>query len=96
MSHRLTVAGYDGRALFAPAAIEMLYRTSHGIPRLVNILAHKALMAAYGCGELKVAREHVRRAVADTEDARKCDISHAAAWPMRAWKWLAASFGTAQ
>jgi MSHA biogenesis protein MshM len=37
----------------------------------VNILAHKAMMAAYGEGQDRVLVSHMRRAVADTENAHK-------------------------
>jgi MSHA biogenesis protein MshM len=37
------------------------------VPRLVNIVAHKCLLAAYGEGRRQVDRRHLRRAVADTE-----------------------------
>ena len=70
LMHRLTVAGYQGPRLFsAPLAREMT-RACKGIPRLVNIVAHKALLAAYGEGRAVIARRHVRRAIADTESLR--------------------------
>lgn len=71
LDHRLRVAGYRGAALFAGAATNSLYRASRGIPRLVNILAHKALMSAYGRGARTVSAAHVRRAARDTEGARR-------------------------
>ncbi len=70
LSERLTLAGYHGRALFAAAAVRRLVQGSGGIPRLLNILAHKALMAAYGEGRRRVGVRHVRRAQADTEGAQ--------------------------
>ena len=42
-------------------------RSGRGIPRLINILAHKSLMLAYGRGERWVAPHHVRMAMADTQ-----------------------------
>lgn len=72
INHRLAVAGHQGAELFDRHALETLFRASGGIPRLVNILAHKSLMAAYGQGAPQVARRHVRAAAADTADARAC------------------------
>jgi MSHA biogenesis protein MshM len=69
--HRLDIAGYQGPDLFVPKAIKLLYKASGGIPRLVNILAHKAMMAAYGEGQDRVLVPHMRRAIADTENAHK-------------------------
>jgi MSHA biogenesis protein MshM len=71
VQHRLQVAGHPGPALFSRAAIRRLQRGSRGIPRLVNLLCHKALMAAYGAGDSSVGVRHVGRAAADTEDVRQ-------------------------
>lgn len=65
--HRLATAGYNGPFLFSKRALDMLYRTSNGIPRIVNILCHKSLMVAFGKGERTVQVENIRNAAADTE-----------------------------
>ena len=67
ISHRLAVAGYRGPRLFPHKVVKQIYRASKGIPRLVNILAHKSLMAAFGEGARVLAERHVSMAVADTE-----------------------------
>lgn len=72
LSHRLLVAGYHGKPLFTADAMEILFRVSRGIPRLINILAHKTLLAAYGRGASNVVREHVNLAVDDTEGVERC------------------------
>lgn len=69
LRHRLAQAGYDRGELFTPGALKLIARASRGIPRLVNVLAHKAMLAAWGEGERKVDRGHVLRAVDDTESA---------------------------
>ncbi|MCL5668608.1 MAG: AAA family ATPase [Gammaproteobacteria bacterium] len=66
VSHRLMVAGYNGRRLFASDAISELHRRTGGIPRLVNVICHKALMAAYGQGKRVVEGDHMRAAIQDT------------------------------
>ena len=68
--HRLQVAGHPHGGLFSPRALRRLHRASGGIPRLVNVLSHKALMAAYGQGAQTVRPGHLRRAILDTEAAR--------------------------
>lgn len=75
VQHRLAVAGHAGPPLFAKRAMDALYRGSGGVPRLVNIIAHKALMAAYGAGAASVEPAHVRRAIDDTTEARRCAAS---------------------
>lgn len=78
VAHRLRVAGFSGARLFSAAAIGRLYRASGGIPRLVNILAHKAMMLCYGEGRQLVGAHHVGAAARDTLASRR-----------RAWPWLA-------
>lgn len=69
LAHRLRVAGYRGEDVFGSGAVRCLHRASRGTPRLLNILAHKALLAAYGENRHAVRSNHVRRAAADTEGA---------------------------
>jgi MSHA biogenesis protein MshM len=66
--HRVEVAG-GPQALFADDALRVLYRASGGTPRLVNVLCHKALLAAFGPGRAQVGRAEALDAVADTEGA---------------------------
>ena len=79
VAHRLTIAGYSGPAVFSNAALKSLHVASRGVPRLVNILAHKALLLVFGEGGRRVERRHVRAAVEDTPSAN---------WPW--WWWKAA------
>ena len=71
LRHRLQIAGYQGETLFTRSAVALLHRVSHGTPRLINIIAHKALLLAYGQGKQQVTSKHVRMASADTPEARK-------------------------
>ena len=67
LSHRLVIAGYQGSRMFSSAAMTLMYSKSKGVPRLVNILAHKALMATYGKGKYQVGFREVLAAAADTK-----------------------------
>ncbi len=69
LSHRLNRAGYQGGALFSPRQVEGLWRASGGVPRLLNILAHKALMLSFGRGEFHVHNASLAAAVRDTDAA---------------------------
>ena len=80
LAHRLAIAGYSGEGVFAPAAVKRIYRGSRGVPRLVNILANKAMMLAYGEGSRRVTAQHARAAAADTPASFALS---------RAWLWLA-------
>jgi len=70
LAHRLRVAGFTGGRLFGRGAVAQLYAASGGIPRLINILAHKALMLAYGEGKQEVSKRHVTIAAQDTVATR--------------------------
>lgn len=78
MAHRLRVAGFGGARLFSKAAVNKLFESSGGFPRLVNIVAHKSLMLCYGEGKQQVAKEHVAAAARDTASTRR----------RKAWPWL--------
>lgn len=99
LTERLAVAGYRGEPLFEPSAVRLLVQGSRGIPRLLNILANKCLMSAFGEGSRCVGVRHVRRALADTEgSALPQGWSRHLRWPLAvaaslaalvgAWPWL--------
>lgn len=69
LQHRLRVAGYRGDPLFSARAVRGLRRASRGTPRLINILAHKSLLTAFGEGRHTIGLGQVRRAARDTEGA---------------------------
>lgn len=73
--YRLKAAGHEDGQLFETDALDAVYKASRGIPRLVNILCHKALMAAYGQGEAVVDRRQVKVACRDTVDATQLSWS---------------------
>jgi MSHA biogenesis protein MshM len=69
LAHRLSTASLDNstaRELFTPEAAAAIAKASGGVPRLINVLAHKSLMLAYGEGVYEVSVEHARLAAADT------------------------------
>jgi len=69
--HRVHKSGFNGSHLFTEKAINRLYKSSKGVPRMINILAHKSLMSAFGTGEHRISEDHVDRAIADTETVRQ-------------------------
>ncbi len=77
VSHRMAVAGCTGRPLLSPRGLRLLHRASRGVPRVINVIMHKALLLAYGEGTWFVDRRHLRAAVADTP----------AAAPLQKWWW---------
>jgi MSHA biogenesis protein MshM len=74
LAHRLaTAALHDGVAtdVFTPQAAEAIAKASGGVPRLINVLAHKCLMLAYGEGEHEIGLAHVTLAIADTSGLKQ-------------------------
>jgi MSHA biogenesis protein MshM len=69
LMHRLGIAGYRGPRLFSLDAVKLLHRASKGVPRLINILAHKSMLAAYGEGGRYITDKYVKLAILDTESA---------------------------
>ena len=69
VNHRLAVAGHLGQPVVSGSALRTLHRASMGVPRLVNILSHKALLLVYGEGGYCVEPRHVRAAAQDTPAA---------------------------
>jgi septal ring-binding cell division protein DamX len=67
LSFRMRAAGYRGPDVFAPAAVTRIARASGGLSRRINILADKALLAAYSEGAHAVGTKQARAAVADSE-----------------------------
>lgn len=67
LAHRMQVAGYSGPELFDSKISLKIFKVSRGIPRLVNILAHKCLLLAYGEGTSQISAKHLKKAIADTE-----------------------------
>lgn len=70
LNHRLVVAGYQGARLFTPMAIKLLAYKSEGIPRLINIIAHKAMLCAFGKGKKSIQVVDVLAASNDTSSLR--------------------------
>jgi len=76
---RLASAGYKDTydSLFSDKAIKLLLKASRGIPRLINVICHKALLITYGHNKGKIDVDAIKMAIADTES-----VSTAAAAPL--------------
>ena len=63
--HRLAVAGGEGKVAFSSGALAVIHRLSGGIPRLVNLIGDRALLAGYVKGTREIDGAMVRRASAE-------------------------------
>ncbi|HIF63264.1 MAG TPA: hypothetical protein EYQ35_03795 [candidate division UBP10 bacterium] len=71
MAKRLHVAGGDkATGLFDEQAMDVLYDFSGGIPRLINILAHRSLLVAWTRGRRSVGQDETVAARAELHEVR--------------------------
>lgn len=69
LRYRLSVAGLRGE-IFTESAVRALYRASHGIPRLINLISDRALLGAYAEGEHQISAGHIRTAAREVNGNR--------------------------
>jgi len=80
VNRRLTLSGYNGDVLFTPKALRLLSVASEGIPRLINLLAHKSMLLALSADDRQIDRQHVKLAVQSTDAAEKESTRSALEW----------------
>jgi len=66
LDKRVRASGYRGDGLFSVAAVRSIERYSGGLLRRINILADKALLAAFAANVARVEAAHVKRAAQDS------------------------------
>lgn len=91
LKHRLAAVSTKP-PIFSSRAVFVLHHAAGGIPRLINIIAHKSLIAAYGRGHQCISAWHVARAVCDTPESRPissgcCNILRAELFAPRRRHW---------
>jgi type II secretory pathway predicted ATPase ExeA len=67
IKHRLEVAGAEGRSIFEPDTMELVYRYTGGVPRLVNTLCDTAMMAAFNDESAVVTLKHMHEAIQELQ-----------------------------
>ncbi len=82
--HRLAVAGGIGKVDFTAGALRGVHRYSKGIPRLINLVCDRALLAAFVADKNEVTGSIVRRAIKELE------VPSDERWHRR-FGWIAAS-----
>ena len=68
LTKRLTSAGHPHGFLFNDNARKFILKKTYGVPRLINIISHKSLLAAYNDNCETVQRSHVKLAVKESKD----------------------------
>lgn len=67
IDHRLKTAGSDCNVAFNKKAIEMIYKYSSGIPRMINALCEAALLAGYVANARQIDGLCIKRAIQHLE-----------------------------
>lgn len=66
---RMRAAGYHGPDTFSAGAIKLITAASRGITRRINVLADKALLAAFSENTHNILPRHIKAAIEDSEFA---------------------------
>lgn len=67
LEFRMRAAGYRGPSVFSPTALKMIAQNSLGLTRRINILADKALLAAFSSGSHQIGQKEIQAAVHDSD-----------------------------
>ena len=68
ITYRLGVAGNSGVSPFTKSAVKLVHRRAAGIPRRINLLCDRALLAAYSEGKREVDTAIIERAAREVFD----------------------------
>jgi len=82
LNFRLRAVGYRGPDIFTEKTAKAVEKCSSGLTRRINIIADKALMAAYSEDVHQVSLKHIKTAAIDSDFKKPVDL--------RPW-WLAAA-----
>jgi general secretion pathway protein A len=67
VAHRLTIAGGSASVAFTARALALVHRLSGGIPRLINLLCDRALVAGFSVQASRITADMVRHAAESLE-----------------------------
>ena len=79
VNHRLHHAGAN-RAIFESAAMSALFKLTKGVPRLINLICHHALLAAYATGAKTVSAKLVKKAAKEIFDTQVAEQKSSGKW----------------
>ncbi len=76
IKHRLKKAGNSEVDIFTEEAINEIYQHSKGVPRLINVICHNALISGLVYETKKITPETALEAIADTTNGLSPETSH--------------------
>ena len=62
VNHRLSIAGCENQNIFPASVLQQLFQYTGGVPRLMNLIADRALLGAYASEQTKVNKHILRQA----------------------------------
>jgi general secretion pathway protein A len=80
IEHRLRIAGLPGALPFTRSAMARIHRYSRGIPRVINLVCDRALMAAFSTRVREVTPALVGTAIGNLEGGRPGRRRHPKSW----------------
>ena len=92
VDHRLQIAGAVGE-IFTRAAKRELFRLSGGVPRVINVIADRALLGAFTKECRKVGPDLIRHAAYEVYGSRRLPVPPWVRWTAAAAASGAAAFG---
>lgn len=91
LSKRLIAAGHCDGIVFNYKARVSLLKMSKGIPRVLNILAHKSMIVACGNGDTMITDETVKKAAKDSSELLLISSPFKVMWVQKPWRLMASS-----
>src|SRR5438874_7711384 len=67
VAHRLTIAGASASVAFTAKALTQVHRLSQGIPRLINLICDRALLAGYSVRTTRITPDLVTHAASSLD-----------------------------
>lgn len=87
IQHRIIIAGTSASVRFDPSAMKVVYRLSKGIPRLINQLCDRALLAGYVAQRRNITGKLVKKGLHSLNQKKR--------FPIRVLRWAGISAGLA-
>ena len=69
IAHRMNVAGATGPTIFDKGAVDAVFAYAGGVPRMINIVCDRALVAGYGANRRRIGKALILETAEDIEGA---------------------------
>lgn len=79
INHRLQAVG-SVRPIFSKKAINLIFKASHGTPRLINLIADRALMGTFAQGKQTVDKQTVQQAIKEVLPGQALSTTSSKNW----------------